>query len=191
MKNIEMKKICDDSQKNGQRFLKRTMEKELKRCGWANDELLINYHDNEYGKIKTDDQSLFEKLCLEGFQAGLSWRTVLIKRDSLRKAFFDFDIQKCASLSDEYLLSLMQDDEIIKNKRKIFSVRNNAQRVLEVILEYESFFRFIYSFKEPNKLLLAFKKYHFSFVGETICESFMQSIGIIEAHEPHCYLYHH
>lgn len=160
-----------------------------KRCSWATDDILIDYHDNEYGKIKSDSNSLFEKLCLESFQAGLSWRTVLIKRDAFRRAFLGFDIGKCANLTDEYLESLLQDKEIIRNRKKIFAVRENARAVLRLNAEYGNFFRFVYGFKKPEQLLKALKQNGFVFVGYTICESFMQSIGIIEAHETDCFLH--
>ena len=165
------------------------MKTDKKRCSWATDDILIDYHDNEYGKIKSDSKALFEKLCLESFQAGLSWRTVLVKRDAFRRVFFGFDIGKCAELTDAYLESLMQDKEIIRNRRKIFAVRENARAVERLGKEYGNFFRFVYGFKKPEQLLKALKQYGFVFVGDTICESFMQSIGIIEAHEPDCYLY--
>ena len=167
------------------------MEKiaEKKRCAWATDELMIEYHDNEYGRIKTGDAALFEKLCLESFQAGLSWRTVLLKRDAFRRAFHGFAISECADLEDSYLESLLDDREIIRNRRKIFAVRENARAALRVVAEYGSFFRFVYSFKRPETMLLALRQYGFVFVGRTICESFMQSVGILEAHEPDCFLY--
>ncbi|BDF59749.1 DNA-3-methyladenine glycosylase I [Christensenellaceae bacterium] len=165
------------------------MKTDKKRCSWATDDILIDYHDNEYGKIKSDSNALFEKLCLESFQAGLSWRTVLVKRDAFRRAFLGFDIGKCANLTDEYLESLMQDETIIRNRRKIFAVRENARAVERLNKEYGNFFRFVYSLKKPEQLLKALKQHGFVFVGYTICESFMQSIGIIEAHEPDCYLY--
>ncbi len=165
------------------------MKTNKKRCSWATDDILIDYHDNEYGKIKSDSNALFEKLCLESFQAGLSWRTVLVKRDAFRRAFLDFDIGKCAELTDEYLESLMQNKEIIRNRRKIFAVRENARAVLRLNGEYGNFFRFVYRFKKPEQLLRILKQSGFVFVGYTICESFMQSIGIIEAHEADCYLY--
>lgn len=160
-----------------------------KRCGWVVDALLKEYHDNEYGRIKTSDTALFEKLCLESFQAGLSWRTVLAKRDAFRRAFFSFDIEWCACLKDDYLESLLSDKEIIRNRAKIFAVRENARAVRRVIAEHGSFFKYIYSFKRAQALLVSLKRYGFVFVGPTMVESFMQSIGILDAHEPGCFLY--
>lgn len=160
-----------------------------KRCSWVVDALLKEYHDNEYGRIKTSDTALFEKLCLESFQAGLSWRTVLAKREAFRRAFFCFDIEKCAHMADEYLKSLMFQKEIIRNRRKIFAVRENARAVKRVIEDHGSFFKYVYSFKRPQAMLASLKEYGFVFVGPTMVESFMQSIGIIEAHEQGCFLY--
>lgn len=162
---------------------------EKRRCSWVTDLLLKEYHDNEYGRLKTGDTSLFEKLCLESFQAGLSWRTVLAKREAFREVFLDFDIPKCAQLEDEYLESLLFDKRIIRNRRKIFAVRENARATLRVAGEYGSFFKYIYSFKRPEALLASLKRYGYVFVGPTMVESFMQSIGILEAHEPGCFLY--
>ena len=159
---------------------KRTsVEEEKRRCSWAVDRLLQDYHDNEYGRLKTDDAALFEKLCLESFQAGLSWRTVLAKREAFREAFSGFDIEQCAALEDAYLETLM----------KIFAVRENAKATLRVIEEFGSFFKYIYSFKKPEALLRSLKSYGYVFVGPTMTEAFMQSVGILEAHEPGCFLY--
>ncbi|MEG0785012.1 MAG: DNA-3-methyladenine glycosylase I [Christensenella sp.] len=167
------------------------MEKQIskKRCGWVVDALLKDYHDNEYGRLKTSDTSLFEKLCLESFQAGLSWRTVLVKREAFRSAFSDFNIEQCAKLTDEYLESLMSCEQIIRNRKKIFAVRENARAALCVIEEHGSFFQYIYSFKKPQALLISLKRYGFVFIGPTIMEAFMQSIGILEAHEAGCFLH--
>lgn len=169
---------------------KRTsVEEEKRRCSWAVDRLLQDYHDNEYGRLKTDDAALFEKLCLESFQAGLSWRTVLAKREAFREAFSGFDIEQCAALEDAYLETLMNDERIIRNRRKIFAVRENAKATLRVIEEFGSFFKYIYSFKKPEVLLRSLKSYGYVFVGPTMTEAFMQSVGILEAHEPGCFLY--
>ena len=162
---------------------------EKRRCSSVTDVLLREYHDNEYGRLKTDDSSLFEKLCLESFQAGLSWRTVLAKRDAFREVFFGFDIQKCAELEDGHLESLMLDPRIIRNRRKIFAVRENARATLRVCREHGSFFKYVYSFRKPEPLLSSLKGYGYVFVGPTMVEAFMQSIGILEAHEPGCFLY--
>jgi len=160
-----------------------------KRCSWVVDALLRDYHDNEYGRLKTNDTALFEKLCLESFQAGLSWRTILVKREAFRSAFHGFDINSCAEMTDQYLESLLLDEKIIRNRAKIFAVRKNARAAQRVIKEYGSFFKYVYSFKRPKALLASLKKYGFVFVGPVMAEAFMQSIGILEAHEPGCFLY--
>jgi DNA-3-methyladenine glycosylase I len=162
---------------------------ERRRCKWANDGLLIHYHDEEYGKIITDDDKLFEKLSLEVFQAGLSWRTVLAKRYCFREVFCGFNIDAVANLSDAYLDSLLLDSRIIRNKKKIYAVRRNALAAQNIIAENQTFFKFVYAFKDPKRLLTALKSYDFAFIGHTIVESFMQSIGILQAHEINCYLY--
>ncbi len=162
---------------------------EHRRCKWAEDPLLVRYHDEEFGKIVTDDSKLFEKLSLEIFQAGLSWRTVLVKRDALRKAFYDFTIGTAAGLSDDYLDSLLEDVSIIRNKKKIFAVRANARATERILKEGTSFFKFVYSFHDPEKLMTALKSFGFTFIGKTIVESFMQSVGILEAHEESCFLH--
>jgi DNA-3-methyladenine glycosylase I len=162
---------------------------EPRRCKWAADDLLIRYHDNEYGKIITDDNKLFEKLSLEIFQAGLSWRTVLTKRDALKDAFLDFKIKAVAELSDAYLDTLLANSAIIRNKKKIYAVRENARAVQKIVTEGQTFFKFIYAFHDPDKLMHSLKGYGFTFIGKTIIESFMQSIGILEAHEANCFLH--
>lgn len=162
---------------------------ERRRCKWADDELLVRYHDTEFGKIITNDDKLFEKLSLEVFQAGLSWRTVLAKRDFFREVFSGFDIGAVAGLSDDYLDSLLSDSRIIRNRKKIYATRSNARSAQKIIAEGQSFFKFVYAFKSPGKLLSALKNYGFVFIGETIIESFMQSIGIIEAHEISCFMH--
>jgi len=162
---------------------------EKRRCKWADSQLLVHYHDKEYGKIIADDDKLFEKLSLEVFQAGLSWRTVLAKREFFREVFFGFKIDTVACLNDSYLDSLLSDSRIIRNKKKIYAVRGNAQAVQRIVAEGRTFFEFIYAFKDTEKLVAALKGYGFTFIGKTIVESFMQSIGILQAHEINCYLY--
>ena len=169
------------------------MPNDIARCAWANDALLIQYHDTVYGRPRKSDAALFAKLCLEGFQAGLSWRTVLAKQPAFERAFFGFDPQCCAALSDEYLDSLMQDAAIIRNRRKIYAVRQNAQALLRHFPEPGAFLRLIYSGISPEALSRQLKKCGFSFCGPVICESFLMSVGAIEAHEPGCALFgtHH
>ncbi len=158
----------------------------MKRCSWAANDLLIAYHDNEYGRIQTDNHNIFEKLCLESFSAGLSWYIVLKKREAFRTAFCGFSPENCAALTDDYLDSLREDAGIIRNAAKIYAVRSNAHAALAVIRDYGSLFKFIYSFKQPERLLSALKQYGFRQVGISAATELMKSLGIIEAHEPDC-----
>ena len=160
-----------------------------RRCEWARDNLLIQYHDNEYGKIITDDNKLFEKLSLEIFQAGLSWRTVLAKREYFREVFYNFKIDTVANLTDAYLESLLSDSRIIRNRRKIFAVRHNAQAVRNILSKEQSFFQFVYNVNSAEKLCCALRNSGFTFIGITMIESFMQSIGLLQAHEPGCFMH--
>jgi DNA-3-methyladenine glycosylase I len=162
---------------------------EHRRCSWAVDPLLMDYHDNEFGKILSSDNALFEKLTLEVFQAGLSWRTVLVKRDALREAFRGFDISVVASMQDDELDALLEDARIIRNQKKIYAARQNARAALEIIALHGSLFKYIYSFSKPTQLCASLRQAGFAFIGETIAESFMQSIGILPAHMPSCFLY--
>jgi DNA-3-methyladenine glycosylase I len=165
------------------------MMNDLRRCQWACDNLMIQYHDNEYGKIITDDNKLFEKLSLEVFQAGLSWRTVLTKREYIREVFCNFDIAAVSNLTDQYLESLFFDSRIIRNRKKIFATRHNARAVQTILSNEQSFFKFIYSFTSAEKLCCALRNSGFTFIGTTVAESFMQSIGILQAHEPGCFMH--
>ena len=159
------------------------------RCRWVTDDLLLQYHDTVYGRRRSTDRELFAKLCLEGFQAGLSWRTVLAKQTALYAAFAEFDINACAELSDIYLESQMQNAAIIRNRRKIYAVRQNARAMLQHFSRPGSFLTLTYSGITPDALSKQLKKLGFCFCGPTICESYLMSVGAIEAHEPHCYLY--
>ena len=163
--------------------------KDPRRCHWACDNLLIQYHDNEYGKIITDDNKLFEKLSLEVFQAGLSWRTVLAKREYFREVFYNFEIDKVANLTDHYLESLLSDSRIIRNRKKIFATRHNAQAVQNIVSGGQSFFQYVYNINSAEKLCCSLRNSGFTFIGITMIESFMQSIGILQAHEPGCFMH--
>ena len=169
--------------------LKEKMMKDPRRCQWASDNLLIQYHDDEYGKIITNDNKLFEKLSLEVFQAGLSWRTILAKREYFREVFHNFEIETVANLTDQYLESLLFDSRIVRNRKKIFAARQNARAVQDIISKEQSFFKFVYSFQNAEKLCCVLRNSGFTFIGTTIAESFMQSIGILQAHEPGCFLH--
>lgn len=163
----------------------------MKRCGWAtgNDLLLLEYHDNEYGKRKSSDRELFEKLCLECFQAGLSWRTVLYKRDALKQCFFNFQPEKVLSMTQDDAAALMNNKDIIRNRRKIEAVINNAKAHNEYFAEEGAFTRYVYSYKDGAVLSDNLKRKGYRFVGPTICESFLMSVGAMEGHEETCFLY--
>lgn len=178
----------------------------MKRCGWAKSENEISYHDNEWGKPSHDDDYMFEMLTLEGFQAGLSWSTILNKRENFRQAFDGFDYHKISNYSDEKLESLMQDAGIIRNRLKIFTARKNAHAYIKIREEFGSFSNYIWSFTQnkqvinkwnemselPAKTELSdkigkdLKKRGFNFVGSTIIYSFLQATGIIDDHIISC-----
>ena len=181
-----------------------------KRCLWpGNDDLYIRYHDEEWGVPVHDDRVLFEALCLEGPQAGLSWITVLKKRDNYRKAFYNFNIKKVSLMSDDDIFALLSNDGLIKNKLKLFSIRNNAISFQNIQKSFGSFDNYIWSYakdkiiksKDKNalnlssKLLLSnniskdLKKRGFKFIGPKICYAYLQAIGIINDHENDCFRY--
>jgi DNA-3-methyladenine glycosylase I len=178
------------------------------RCHWAADgELMQAYHDTEWGVPLHDDRALFEFLCLEGAQAGLSWRTVLHKRDHYRRAFHDFDITKVAGMKDRELEKCLLDPGLIRNRLKITSVRDNAKAALEAIDEYGSLEAYLWSFVDgkpirnawrrraevpastpvSDRMSKALKKRGFRFVGTTICYAFMQATGMVNDHLVECF----
>jgi len=180
------------------------------RCSWADtDPLYIAYHDNEWGKPVYDDRTLFEFLILEGAQAGLSWITILRKRENYRKVFDNFDPEIVAGYSEEKVAELLQNAGIIRNRSKIKAAINNAQRFLEVQKEFGSFSKYMWSFvggkplknawktladipaKTPlsEELSRALVKRGFKFVGSTICYSHMQAVGMINDHVTECFRY--
>lgn len=178
------------------------------RCGWCGtDELYIRYHDQEWGKLVTDDKTLFEFLVLESAQAGLSWITILRKREGYRKAFCGFDAEKVAQLGDDDVERLMQFDGIVKNRLKIKATISNAKHFLEIQKEFGSFYNYTLSFFPDNKPIInslnslkeapAFspvsdamskdmKKRGFKFFGSTICYAHLQASGFINDHLEGC-----
>lgn len=189
------------------RIVSEELMKESECRLWAiRDPLLTYYHDHEWCKISHDDRYIFEMLCLEGQSVGLSWRTIINKRQAYKNAFFDFEIDKCAMLTDDYLYSLLNRAELIRNKSKIFSIRKNAIAVKKVIEEYGSFDAFVWGYTKgeqvtghwktsadvPTETDLSrtmskdFKKLGMSFVGPVITYSFMQSIGMVNDHLVDC-----
>ncbi|AWB44518.1 DNA-3-methyladenine glycosylase I [Paenibacillus sp. CAA11] len=180
------------------------------RCGWVDkDPLYIDYHDQEWGVPEHDDLKLFELLILEGAQAGLSWYTVLKKRENYRAAFDGFDPVKIAVYDADKMEELLQNPGIIRNRLKIQAAVNNAKAFLQVAEEYGSFDQYIWSFVQHKPIInhwttLAevparteisdqmskdLKKRGFSFVGTTICYAFMQATGMVNDHITDCFRY--
>lgn len=187
------------------------MEKEMiKRCGWVNqDPLYIEYHDMEWGVPVYDDRLLFEFLNLEGAQAGLSWYTILKKRENYRKAFDHFDPDKIAAYDEQKIEELLHNEGIVRNKLKINAVVTNAKAFLKVVDEFGSFSEYIWSFvggkpiqnhfqdlsevpaqtEISDKLSKDLKKRGFKFVGSTICYAFMEAVGMVNDHITTCHCY--
>jgi DNA-3-methyladenine glycosylase I len=182
----------------------------MKRCTWCGtDPLYIEYHDNEWGKPVYDDETLFEFLILETFQAGLSWITILRKRENFRKAFDNFDYKKIASYQEDKYDELLQDAGIIRNKLKIRATIKNAQLFMDVQKEFGSFSKYIWSFtngkpiknnfknmKEipattelSDQLSKDLKKRGFKFVGSTVIYAHMQATGMVNDHTTDCFRY--
>ena len=177
------------------------------RCPWSGeDPLMIEYHDKEWGKPLHDDRGLFEFLILESFQAGLSWRTVLHKRENLRKAFANFDAKKVSKFDKKKFNSLINDAGIIRNRLKIEAAINNAKCFLQLQKEFGSFDKYVWSFTNgktivnkpkslkdlPAKTKISDEmsedmgKRGFKFRGSTICYAFMQAVGIVDDHLVGC-----
>ena len=175
------------------------------RCSWCNtkNEVYTKYHDEEWGKLQTDDHHLFEMLILEGFQAGLSWECVLNKRESFRKAFDDFQIDKIIDYDDNKLRELYEDKGIIRNKRKINATVKNAIIFKEIVNEFGSFYNYLKAFtngeiyKETglvssplsDEISNDLRKRGMSFVGTVIIYSYLQAVGIINSHDEDCFLH--
>lgn len=180
----------------------------MKRCSWVklDQPLYVDYHDKEWGVPVYDDQHLFEMLCLEGAQAGLSWWTILQKREGYREAFDQFDAKKIILYSEDKLLALQQDTRIVRNKLKIASVVTNAKAFLQIQEKYGSFSEYIWGFVDhqpivndwptmtevpvttdrSDRMSKQLKKDGFKFVGSTICYSFMQAVGMVNDHITDC-----
>ena len=157
------------------------------RCRWAKSGLAIAYHDEEWGVPVHDDRVLFEFLVLEGAQAGLSWETILQKRENYRKAFAGFDPSKISRFSKQKILSLMGDAGIVRNRLKIESTVANAKAFLAVQKEFGSFDAYIWRFEDAKAMSKDLLERGFRFVGPTICYAFMQAIGIVNDHEKGCF----
>lgn len=183
------------------------MPKSTTRCSWCPTDKpdYIHYHDTEWGVPVHDDRLLFEMLILEGAQAGLSWYTILKRREGYRAAFKQFDIAKCAKLTDAELEKILATDDIIRNKLKVYSVRKNALAYLAIQKEFGSFDAYLWRFvggkpkiprphkhaattSESDALSKDLKKRGMSFVGSTIMYAYMQATGMVNDHQPACFL---
>jgi DNA-3-methyladenine glycosylase I len=159
----------------------------VKRCAWATREPLLSYHDKEWGTPRHDERTLFEFLVLEGAQAGLSWETILRKRPAYRRAFARFDPKRVARFGARDVARLMADAGIVRNRAKITSAIGNAKAFLAVADELGSFDAYVWRFQSPADLSRDLRKRGFRFVGPTICESFMEAVGILDHHEKGCF----
>ena len=182
-----------------------------KRCEWVGSKnpLMVSYHDKEWGKPIKKDRNLFEFLILEGAQAGLSWETILNRRENYRRVFKEFDPDKLAKLTDRQLDAILKNPEIIRNRLKVYSVRINARAYLEVRKEFGTFSKYLWSFvggkptknkwknlseipattPESDAMSKDLKKRGFKFVGSTICYAFMQAVGMVNDHTVDCFRY--
>lgn len=181
-----------------------------KRCAWVTaDQIYLDYHDNEWGVPEHDDRKLFELLILEGAQAGLSWLTVLKKRENYRKAFDNFNVWKVAQYDENKVAELLSDAGIIRNRLKVASAVTNAKAFLTIQSEYGSFDSYIWRFvggkpkinswqtikdipaktAESDAMSKALVKRGFKFVGSTICYAFMQAAGMVNDHTADCFRY--
>jgi len=183
---------------------------DIVRCHWASgDELTIRYHDEEWGVPVHDDRTLFEFLILEGAQAGLSWNTILNKRQNYRVAFDQFDVRRVAAYDRRKMQRLLKDSGIVRNRLKIASAVGNAKAFLRVAEEFGSFDRYIWRFvdgkprvnsrksprqvpaktAESDAMSKDLKARGFNFVGSTICYAFMQAVGVVNDHLVRCFRY--
>lgn len=179
----------------------------MRRCEWAQDDLFIPYHDKEWGVPLHDDQKLFELLVLEGAQAGLSWKTILQKRESYRKAFDHFDVSKVARYDERKIAALLQNPGIVRNRLKITSAVANAQAFRRLQDQFGSFDSYVWQFvggkpkknrwktfrempartAESDAMSKDLIQHGFKFVGSTICYAFMQATGMVNDHERTCF----
>ncbi len=179
----------------------------MKRCDWVGNEIHIKYHDTEWGVPLHNDRKLFEFLVLDSMQSGLSWKIVLNKRVSFRKAFDSFDPKKVSAYTEKDVIRLLADKGIIRNRKKIESAINNAERFLETKKEFKTFDSYVWSFvdyktkknnfrkwsdipavtKESEEMSKDMRGRGFTFVGPTVCYAFMQTVGMVNDHLVHCF----
>ena len=180
-----------------------------KRCDWAKNEPNITYHDIEWGVPQHDDKKLFEFLILEGAQAGLSWSTILNRREGYRDAFSNFDVVAVSKYTQNHVEKLVKNEKIIRNKLKINSAISNAKKFIEIQQKFGSFDQYLWRFVNNKPIRNSFhtysdipgytvlseqlsadlKKHGFTFVGPTICYAFMQAIGMVNDHTVDCFKY--
>lgn len=180
------------------------------RCQWVGaNPLMIDYHDKEWGVPQYDDKKLFEAVILDSFQAGLSWSTIMNKRENFRKAFADFEVQKVAKFNEKKIQALLNNPGIIRNKLKVYAAVSNAQQFIAVQKEFGSFSNYIWQFtkykpivnkrkylkevpafsSESDAMSKDMKKRGFKFCGTTICYAFMQAVGMVNDHTVDCFRY--
>jgi DNA-3-methyladenine glycosylase I len=187
--------------------MNKSKAKEARRCRWAKTDLSISYHDREWGVPVHDDRTLFEFLILEGAQAGLSWETILRKRENYRRNFDNFDPAKVARYDEKRIHELLNDEGIIRNRLKINAAIENAKVFLAIQKEFGSFDKFVWSFVKgkplrrkrgvavpvttaiSDALSKDLKARGLKFVGSTICYSFMQAVGMVNDHDAECFRY--
>ena len=182
--------------------------KVMKRCFWVNEksEIYVKYHDKEWGVPKYDDRYLFEFLVLESFQAGLSWITVLKKREAFKKAFDNFDVNKVANYTEKKVEELLKNEGIIRSRGKINAAINNAKIFIDIQKEYGSFSKYIWGFTDnkiikrtsqelpvstplSDKISKDLKKRGMKYVGTVIIYSYLQAIGVVNDHDKDCFCY--
>ena len=177
--------------------------KNIKRCIWCNlsNPLYVDYHDNEWGVLRKDDQYLFEMLILESFQAGLSWECILNKRENFRKAYDNFDLDLVCSYGEDKILELISNPGIVRNKLKIKASISNARIFKEIVAEYGNFWNYLNQFIHDeiiyeehqvtndlsDEISKDLKKLGMKFVGSTIIYAYLQAIGVINSHEEGCF----
>ena len=186
---------------------KRDDKRPVVRCDWARSELMIRYHDEEWGVPVHDDGRLFEFLILEGAQAGLSWETILNKRENYRAAFDGFDARRVAGYDRRKIAQLLENEGIVRNRLKVASAVRNAQALLRVQEEFGTFNRYVWQFvdgrprvnqwksrtripartAQSDAMSKELKKRGFNFVGSTICYAFMQAVGMVNDHVVQCF----
>ena len=177
----------------------------VSRCRWCNpaNPLYVEYHDSEWGRFRNDDPYLFEMLLLESFQAGLSWECILNKRENFRRAYDGFDLEKVCGYDEEKVRELMADPGIVRNRLKILSCIGNARIFRDIVREYGSFWAYLNQFVQDrtiyeegqttnelsDSISADLKKRGMKFAGSTIVYAYLQAVGVINSHEPECFLY--